>query len=173
MPLRPWVYPVLGTVLIAASARPPIWISPWRRRLAVIAGLTALGDTSRLPIFYLVWTGLDQDQIEGAGAIFRRGAAARRRDVRGLAEGRTVAAGARRSSVPWQRLGRGATLDAVLRRTGAGAAADLMVSPDRAYRLNWHRTNDTKPRLARQGFVERLSERRVSARLPVVASRLF
>jgi hypothetical protein len=66
MPLRPWVYPVLGAVLIAACCAPADPDPPRRRRLAVIAGLTALGYILAVfLIFYLVWTGLDQDQIEG------------------------------------------------------------------------------------------------------------
>ncbi len=66
MPLRPWVYPVLGAVLIAAFCAPADLDQPRRRRLAVIAGLTALGYILAVfLIFYLVWTGLDQDQIEG------------------------------------------------------------------------------------------------------------
>jgi Predicted membrane protein (DUF2142) len=66
MPLRPWVYPLLGAVLIAAFCAPFDLDPPSRRRLAVIAGLTALGYILAVfLIFYLVWTGLDQDQIEG------------------------------------------------------------------------------------------------------------
>jgi len=66
MPLRPWVYPVLGAVLIAAFCAPADLDRPRRRRLAAIAGLTATGYILAVfLIFYLVWTGLDQDQIEG------------------------------------------------------------------------------------------------------------
>jgi hypothetical protein len=66
MPLRPWVYPVLGAALIAAFWAPAELDPPRRRRLAAIAGLTATGYILAVfLIFYLVWTGLDQDQIEG------------------------------------------------------------------------------------------------------------
>jgi hypothetical protein len=66
MPLRPWVYPVLGAVLVAAFCAPFDLDPRRRRRLAVIAGLTALGYILAVfLIFYLVWTGIDQDQIEG------------------------------------------------------------------------------------------------------------
>jgi uncharacterized membrane protein len=66
MPLRPWVYPLLGAVLIAAFCAPFALDLSSRRRLAVVAGVTALGYMLAVfLIFYLVWTGLDQDQIEG------------------------------------------------------------------------------------------------------------
>ena len=66
MPLRPWLYPVLGTLLVAAFWGPFELDRLTRRRLAAVAVLTVLGYTLAVfMIFYLVWTGLDQDQIEG------------------------------------------------------------------------------------------------------------
>jgi uncharacterized membrane protein len=66
MPLRPWVYPVLGAALIVAFCTPFDLDRRRRRRVAAIAGLSALGYVLAVfLIFYLVWTGLDQEQIEG------------------------------------------------------------------------------------------------------------
>src|SRR6266508_3082292 len=66
MPLRRWLYPLLGAVLIAAFCAPFDLDLPTRRRLAAVAGLTVLGYALAVfLIFYLVWTGLELDQIEG------------------------------------------------------------------------------------------------------------
>ena len=66
MPLRPWLYPVLGTLLVAAFWGPFELDRLTRRRLAAVAKLTVLGYTlAVIMIFYLIWTGLDQVRLEG------------------------------------------------------------------------------------------------------------
>jgi uncharacterized membrane protein len=66
MPLRPFVYPVIGASLIFVLCGTLDLDASMRRRLAVVAALTVVGYSLAIfLIFYLVWTGLDAVQIEG------------------------------------------------------------------------------------------------------------
>jgi uncharacterized membrane protein len=66
MPLRPFVYPVIGASLIFVLCGTLDLDASMRRRLAVVAALTVLGYSLAIfLIFYLVWTGLDATEIDG------------------------------------------------------------------------------------------------------------
>jgi len=117
MPLRPWVYPVLTGLLLAAFWTPIQFDLQTRRRVIAIGAMILVAYTFGVfLIFYLVWTGLDQTEIAGVqGRYFvvllpivaLMIAAAVRRGLSGTARAVTLVASALLSSL--------ATIDAVAR----------------------------------------------------------
>jgi uncharacterized membrane protein len=66
MPLRPFIYPVIGASLVFALCGSLDVAASTRRRLVIVAALTVLGYLLAVfLIFYLVWTGLDAAEIDG------------------------------------------------------------------------------------------------------------
>lgn len=66
MPLQPWAYPLLSLSLGGVLAAPLGADAQTRLRIGIVAAMSALGYCLALfLIFYLVWTGLDDDHIYG------------------------------------------------------------------------------------------------------------